>query len=619
MGSQGRYLLEHGGSTVFLEAGETLIGSDAQCAVRVVAEKVEPVHAAVLVADGKAVLQVRASAGDVAVNGAPVRVGELKAGDSVRFGEVELTLQGSGAAHLTLAGAKGTFALRVGENKVGRSPDNSVAIEDTSVSRNHAAILVLPSGMTRVRDLGSSNGTFINDRRLGERELAHGDKLELGGQQIVLLRAPDTGAPPPAARPAAKPTLELVLKGEARPLADGILRLGRSPDCEVPLPDDSLVSRYHAQIAVSGAQARLKDLGSSNGTRLNGEVLAAEVVLKDGDRIGIGGLELVFKATIPVDPMGATVIAQKVALPERTTLAPKGQAQVAATGREAALALLELPATASAEQIQKRYHELYSDFQVRLTNAPTPELKKKYGQRLDELRNAFELLAPAARPAPGAGDLPSPEPVAVPAGTPAAPAPAAAAPAAGAPAKPAPAAAAKGGIPAPTIVVSVLGLVAALVGAGFFVLWQASARVERAVQAEFDAKQQAIQTMQARVPQAQKELEALRAGRAVLIENKEFKICNLSSRELVVGWVHATWLGPDGQFESFDSAFHGYPTFRIAPGGTGKFEFVTGDQVLWDGSAVFFSVLLDYAGLEFFRSGGIPQLATDCFSVNLDQ
>ncbi|MGH9464372.1 MAG: hypothetical protein ACRD0X_01915, partial [Thermoanaerobaculia bacterium] len=139
------------------------------------------------------------------------------------------------------------------------------------------------------------------------------------------------------------------------------------------------------------------------------------------------------------------------------------------------------------------------------------------------------------------------------------------------------------------------------------------------VQAELTVKQQAIQTMQERLPVAQKELEALKAGRAPLLENKEFKVCNLSSRELVVGWVHATWLNDEGELESFDSAFHDYPTWRIPPGGTGKFEFVSGDQVLWDGSAVFFSVLLDYAGFEIFRSGGIPQLQTDCYSVDLDQ
>ncbi len=624
MSQVGQFLFQVGESTVFLPPGETLIGSGPECAVKVAGEKVEPVHAAARAEDSRVLLQVRASAGDVAVNGKPLRVEELKSGDKVRFGDVELTVQGSGQ-QLALAGGKGTFPLHVGENKVGRSPENAVNVEDNSVSRSHAAILMLPSGQTRVRDLGSSNGTFVNGRRLGERELAHGDQVEIGGQKLVFLKAPSVGAaavvaPAGAAAPAG-PRFELTVGGATRELASGTHRIGRAPDCEISLPDDSLISRYHAQLAVAGGQARLKDLGSSNGTRLNGESVSAEVVLEDGDRIGVGGQELLFKATVPFDPLGKTVVAQKLPLPDKTTMMPK-VAPAAAGGRDGALALLELPAGASREQIQKRYQELYSDFQVRLTNAPTADLKKKYTQKLAELRDAFELLVPPASPSV-IGHLPAAEPIE--GAAEAAPPPVA--PAARAAAAPAVAAAAvkpeagprRRGIPASTLIVLALGLVAMHATGAFFVLWQAAAKTERALAAEVATKQEAIAAMQARIPQAQKELEALKAGRMPLAENKGFKVCNGSGGELWVIWIHSAWLDESGQFRSFNSADVGYPQFPIAGGGTGTFEWVSGDTVVWDGSSVFFALSMIYRGQEYFRSGSVSQLETDCYAVNLDQ
>lgn len=80
--------------------------------------------------------------------------------------------------------------------------------------------------------------------------------------------------------------------------------LGRSSQCDVRLPHDPKVSRSHCLIEVQPQGAWLQDLGSLNGTRVNGEVLgplgrsfatgASWVVtprrgLKDGDEIRIAG------------------------------------------------------------------------------------------------------------------------------------------------------------------------------------------------------------------------------------------------------------------------------------------------------------------------------------------
>jgi hypothetical protein len=46
--------------------------------------------------------------------------------------------------------------------------------------------------------------------------------------------------------------------------------------------------------------------------------------------------------------------------------------------------------------VRRRYQKLYNDFQVRLTNAPTPALKKMYQKNIQDLRTACDVLCPGA-------------------------------------------------------------------------------------------------------------------------------------------------------------------------------------------------------------------------------
>jgi hypothetical protein len=68
------------------------------------------------------------------------------------------------------------------------------------------------------------------------------------------------------------------------------MRLGRAADCDITL-DDSLASRYHAEIQVTGQGLRVKDLGSTNKTLVNGSPIS-ETPLNDGDQIQIGNTRL---------------------------------------------------------------------------------------------------------------------------------------------------------------------------------------------------------------------------------------------------------------------------------------------------------------------------------------
>lgn len=72
-------------------------------------------------------------------------------------------------------------------------------------------------------------------------------------------------------------------------LAPGVTTLGRTDDNLVSFPEDSNVSRCHAEIEGRGKEYCLIDLNSSNGTTLNGQKLSGEAYLNDGDVILLGG------------------------------------------------------------------------------------------------------------------------------------------------------------------------------------------------------------------------------------------------------------------------------------------------------------------------------------------
>jgi pSer/pThr/pTyr-binding forkhead associated (FHA) protein len=63
--------------------------------------------------------------------------------------------------------------------------------------------------------------------------------------------------------------------------------LGRGLDCDLRVNDDD-ISRHHCLIRLRGSEATLTDLGSSNGTFLNGKRVLSQVALSSGDEIRVG-------------------------------------------------------------------------------------------------------------------------------------------------------------------------------------------------------------------------------------------------------------------------------------------------------------------------------------------
>jgi pSer/pThr/pTyr-binding forkhead associated (FHA) protein len=100
-------------------------------------------------------------------------------------------------------------------------------------------------------------------------------------------------------------------------LTEEVLTIGRAPDNIFPI-DDASVSSYHAQISKSGGIYLLKDLGSTNGTEVNGAELQRETdyTLTPGDRIRFGHVDSIF------DPDNAASEAQELPVTETRSIAP---------------------------------------------------------------------------------------------------------------------------------------------------------------------------------------------------------------------------------------------------------------------------------------------------------
>ena len=83
-------------------------------------------------------------------------------------------------------------------------------------------------------------------------------------------------------------------------LRPGASLIGRAPDVQVALLDGE-VSRHHARVGVIGGQVWLEDLGSTNGTLVNGTRIQGVAVLHGGDRVVIGGHVLKLVAMDPLE------------------------------------------------------------------------------------------------------------------------------------------------------------------------------------------------------------------------------------------------------------------------------------------------------------------------------
>mgnify|MGYP000734195192 CR=1 FL=1 len=195
---------------------------------------------------------------------------------------------------------------------LGRGTEATVRLADDGMSRRHSRLEVAPDGSCKITDLGSRNGTRVNGELVREGPVNAGDVILIGTTKITVdAITPAAGAPAPAAPSAAAPPpapptgpgyclvfLAGPSKGQTHPLTHATTRIGRRRrDNEIALFDTGISNR-HAEIRKGPEGLILADVGSRNGTLLNGHRVT-QSPLKPGDRIQLGHTLIEVRAAGP--------------------------------------------------------------------------------------------------------------------------------------------------------------------------------------------------------------------------------------------------------------------------------------------------------------------------------
>jgi pSer/pThr/pTyr-binding forkhead associated (FHA) protein len=216
---------------VELKDGETVVGAAPECQIMLAAPGIASRHCALLVRGEQAAVRALDAASVVVLNGKQISAdAAFKAGDLLLFGKVGCRVVASdrqapapmkraapsaadednGRTRVRAAlpkyvmrGVSGptfgkTFGV-VGTLTLGRSAECDISIPSDEISRHHAKLQVVPDGVM-VEDLGSANGTFINNQRVhGGTLMKAGDELRLDTVRFMLMSPEQmaSGAPPP--------------------------------------------------------------------------------------------------------------------------------------------------------------------------------------------------------------------------------------------------------------------------------------------------------------------------------------------------------------------------------------------------------------------------------------
>jgi len=188
-------------------------------------------------------------------------------------------------------------------------PDVDLSYDDRKnlvISRRHARI-VGHNSQHRIEDLGSTNGTRVNGRRLriGQKvQLQPGDRVALGYCEFVYTPIPEMQTLPHAAPP--QVYLWVTFTGHRFLLPSwGEVIVGRSdrmvgftPDIDLSNEGDAaqVIARRHVKIITRSSRHYMEDLGSADGTKLNGVPIGIGklALLNLGDHLWLGGCVLAY-------------------------------------------------------------------------------------------------------------------------------------------------------------------------------------------------------------------------------------------------------------------------------------------------------------------------------------
>jgi hypothetical protein len=147
------------------------------------------------------------------------------------------------------------ISLKPGVNRIGRSEDNDFTINHTSVSTHHCEIIVSDAGVM-LKDLGSTNGTFINRSPVQEVWLQPGQHIQFGAIDTIFESYQPASAPPQPSQPAPGATVVVAAVGSPpaiHPPASTGLRINRP---EAPVEAAPAAAPTPAAARVTGRPGR---------------------------------------------------------------------------------------------------------------------------------------------------------------------------------------------------------------------------------------------------------------------------------------------------------------------------------------------------------------------------
>ncbi|WP_093630923.1 ABC transporter ATP-binding protein/permease [Streptomyces sp. 3213.3] len=173
---------------------------------------------------------------------------------------------------------------------VGRDPLSDIVIDDARVSWHHAVLRPDADHWT-LEDEHSTNGTYADGRRVQQWGVGPGSVIRFGsaadGPCVTLADRPAPAPERPSAVSMPAFTGTFRQPTTVRPLPTRTVRIGRAADNDLVV-DDLIVSRRHAELrAMPDGTYEIVDLGSHNGTYLNGQPVT-RAPMGPGDIVGIG-------------------------------------------------------------------------------------------------------------------------------------------------------------------------------------------------------------------------------------------------------------------------------------------------------------------------------------------
>lgn len=176
---------------------------------------------------------------------------------------------------------------------LGKGDANDIVIDEPGVNGFHADLKVDGDEVT-ITDIDTDSGTLVNGEKISHpMPLRAGDIIIIQGVEMEIVEEADSAGAKTlvlsgtALMQLGTDSWSLVAesgpeKGQVIPIVDRV-EIGRALECDISILEPSL-SRKHAELELIGDDLVLRDLGSVNGTWVNGEKID-EVKLKDGDRM----------------------------------------------------------------------------------------------------------------------------------------------------------------------------------------------------------------------------------------------------------------------------------------------------------------------------------------------